>query len=75
LRIIIINHILICYGIIIAPKKRNFLWFSIEKPLNFHDLEDIDADKAKNLLWTLQNDVSELEITFSVDRITPLAEV
>jgi hypothetical protein len=32
----------------------------IEKPLYLHDLEDIDPEVAKNLIETLNNDVTDL---------------
>ena len=39
----------------------------LEKPLYINDLEDIDPDEAKNPIWTLENDIKDLGLQFSID--------
>ena len=36
-----------------------------DKNLNIHDFEDLDPCIFKNLLWILENDVSNLDQSFS----------
>ena len=40
----------------------------IGEDLTFKDLEDLDNDYYKNLLWSIDNDVTDIEQYFSVDK-------
>lgn len=43
---------------------RSFYKHIIGDSLNYKDIEDIDPSYFKNLEWMLQNDVSEMGLTF-----------
>ncbi|KRX01040.1 HECT-domain-containing protein [Pseudocohnilembus persalinus] len=45
----------------------SFLKHILKKNLIIQDLEDIDPEQAKNLHWILENDINELDLTFSYD--------
>ena len=47
---------------------RSFLKHILKRTLYIVDLEDIDPDEAKNLLWILGNNVDELHLNFTIDR-------
>ena len=47
---------------------KSFLKHILGKPLFISDLEDIDPDLAKNLIWMLDNDITELYLTFVINR-------
>lgn len=52
---------------------KSFLKHILRKNLYINDLQDIDPETAKNLIWMLTNDVTELVelgLSFSVDRTT-----
>ena len=40
----------------------------MQKDLFIKDLEDVDGELCRNLLWTLENDVSDLGLTFIYER-------
>ncbi|KAL4429870.1 hypothetical protein ABPG74_022893 [Tetrahymena malaccensis] len=48
---------------------KSFLKHILHKTLYISDLEDIDPDEANNLLWILDNDVTDLCLTHSIDRV------
>ena len=47
---------------------RSLLKHIFKKDLYIADLDDIDAELSKNLQFILDNDVSELGMSFSYDR-------
>lgn len=48
---------------------KSFLKHILQKPLYINDLEDIDPEEAKNLIFVLNNNVDELELNFTLDRV------
>ena len=47
---------------------RSLLKHIFKKDLYIVDLDDIDAELSKNLMFILENDVSDLGINFSYER-------
>lgn len=39
----------------------------LEKPIDLKDMESVDSEYYKSLLWIKENDPSDLDLTFSVD--------
>lgn len=39
----------------------------LEKPIDLKDMESVDGEYYKSLLWIKENDASDLDLTFSVD--------
>lgn len=39
----------------------------LEKPIDLKDMESVDSEYYKSLLWIKENDPSGLDLTFSVD--------
>lgn len=46
---------------------RPFYKMMLSKPIDLKDMESVDSEYYKSLLWIKENDPSGLELTFSVD--------
>ncbi len=46
----------------------DWLQYLLGQSVTLNDLEDMDAELHKNLLWTLNNDVSDLDLYFEASQ-------
>lgn len=49
---------------------RSFYKHMTGSPLTYEDIEDIDPDYFKNLQWILNNDISDMGLTFMYSLVT-----
>ncbi|KAJ2577019.1 hypothetical protein GGH19_001662, partial [Coemansia sp. RSA 1807] len=45
----------------------SFYKMILKKPITLEDMQSVDADIYRSLKWTLENDISEMGFTFTVD--------